>query len=85
MKLEIFLLHSPFVETYSPLTLIFNLYVGTANETTDAEIWKYNVTTWTQVNTDGFGDAENYVSWSMAVYNGNLYVGAFNWVGTIHI
>ncbi|KYK37392.1 MAG: hypothetical protein AYK18_10115 [Theionarchaea archaeon DG-70] len=34
--------------------------------------------TWTQVNTDGFGDAPNEISFSMTVYSGNLYVGIDN-------
>jgi outer membrane protein assembly factor BamB len=33
---------------------------------------------WTQVNTNGFGDARNRSVLSGAVYNGNLYVGTFN-------
>jgi hypothetical protein len=33
---------------------------------------------WTQVNVDGFGDANNSHSVSMAVYNGNLYANTCN-------
>jgi len=36
--------------------------------------------TWTQVNTDGFGDVNNIISHSMAVYDGNLYTGTENWI-----
>lgn len=55
-----------------------NLYVGTVNWTTGAEIWEYDGTIWTQVNTDGFGDVNNLDCSSMAVHNGNLYVGTEN-------
>ncbi len=34
--------------------------------------------TWTQVNAPGFGDANNIMACSMAVYNNDLYVGARN-------
>lgn len=34
--------------------------------------------TWSQVNTDGFGDANNRDARSMAIFAGYLYVGALN-------
>jgi len=62
----------------SSMAVYGNLYVGTENLTTGTEIWQYNGTTWTQVNTNRFGDANNWGSNSMAIYNGNLYVGTGN-------
>jgi hypothetical protein len=56
-----------------------NLYVGTLNEIIGTEVWEYDGITWTQVNTDGFGDVHNEKSSSMTVYNGELYVGTENW------
>ena len=51
-----------------------NLYAGTVNNTTGAEVWEYDGTIWTQVNTDGFGDVKSH-SVCMAVYKGSLFVG----------
>jgi hypothetical protein len=40
-----------------------------------------NGTSWTEIAqaTGGFGDANNYGSYAMTVYNGALYLGTFNW------
>jgi hypothetical protein len=54
------------------------LYVGTWNPATGAEVWRYNGTAWNQVNTDGFGDANNMAASSMAVDYNSLYVGTQN-------
>jgi len=37
---------------------------------------------WMQVNNNGFGDENNSSTFSMAVYDGNLYVGTENYTGT---
>src|SRR3990172_7510169 len=37
--------------------------------------------TWSQSNTDGFGDSGNTVVYSLAAYGGNLYAGTFNYSG----
>ena len=60
---------------YGPL-----LYIGTEEITNGCEVWSHDSTTgtWTQVNTPGFGDANNFRASSMAVYGGNLYVGTNN-------
>ena len=55
-----------------------NLYVGTYNPITGTEVWRYDGTNWTKVNTNGFGNVNNGMSHSMAVYNNNLYVGTRN-------
>jgi uncharacterized repeat protein (TIGR01451 family) len=59
------------------------LYVGTWSNhsiSTGGEVWRSsNGTSWTQVNTDGFGDASNVAAWTMAVFDNYLYVGASNW------
>lgn len=48
------------------------LYVGTTNFTTGAEVWEYNGTTWQQVNSNGFGDANNNSVVSFTVYNSGV-------------
>jgi len=56
---------------------VFNskLYAGTENTTDGCEVLRYEGgTTWTQVNTDGFGSGSSGVS-SMAVFNNMLYAG----------
>ena len=55
-----------------------NLYVGTGSghpEATGCEVWRYDGVDWTQVNEDGFGDANNFGALSMTVFGDNLYVG----------
>ena len=59
------------------------LYAATDNSTmgggTGGEVWRTDDgTTWDQVNTDGFGDADNIVAWTMAVFTDTLYVGTLN-------
>ncbi len=44
----------------------------------DARVWKYDGTNWSQVNADGFGDTNNASARSIAVHDGNLYVGTWN-------
>jgi tripartite motif-containing protein 71 len=61
-----------------------DLYVGTGNNPlgpgTGCEVWRSSDgTTWNQVNTDGFGDANNVFVTSLAIFGGNLYVGTTNW------
>jgi hypothetical protein len=64
---------------------VFNgyLYAGTyasmGNLDAGGEIWRTNDgTTWTQVNTDGFGDPDNDAISSSAVFDGYLYAGTGN-------
>ena len=70
---------------------VFNdyLYVATAQwgmpwdtgTHTGTEVWRTNNgTTWSQVNTDGFGDRDNMSPWLESI-NGYLYLQSFN-VGT---
>ncbi len=64
------------------------LYVGTDNTSTGTEVWRTAgvggppYTDWTQVNTDGFGSANNRASTTMGVYNDGtgdkLYAGTWN-------
>ena len=57
------------------------LYVGTENRITGAEVWKTNAVggppynDWIEVNLDGFGDASNVEVFQMASFNGDLYAG----------
>ena len=54
------------------------LYVGTENRITGCEVWEYNGSIWSQVNTNGFGNSNNVEAISMEVYNNGLYVGIHN-------
>jgi len=58
-----------------------NLYAGTVNQENNngCAVWRYDGgTTWTQVASGGFGDANNFAAYCMDVYNGLLYVGTYN-------
>jgi flagellin len=60
---------------------VFNgyLYAGMGNLDAGGEIWRTNDdTTWTQVNTDGFGDPDNDAIILSAVFDGYLYAGTGN-------
>jgi len=58
------------------------LYVGTENDT-GGEVWSYDgVGTWTQVNVDGFGSANNEEIKSLACHNGVVYAGVETADGT---
>jgi len=55
------------------------LYVGTRNDNTGTEVWRYDGgTTWTQVNENGFGNTSNQAIWSLVEYDGSLYAGTMN-------
>jgi parallel beta-helix repeat protein len=60
------------------------LFVGTYNTSTGTEVWSTAAfegppfTDWNQVNTDGFGNSNNSLTRSMAVYGTKLYVGTDN-------
>jgi hypothetical protein len=52
------------------------LYAGTLNTTDGTQIWRYDGTTWTQVNANGFGNPANNVTLrSMTVFGNYLYAG----------
>ncbi len=49
------------------------LYVSVMNATTGAELWRTTEgITWTQINPDGFGDADTFAA-QMVTFNGYLY------------
>ncbi|MEK7594859.1 MAG: fibronectin type III domain-containing protein [Patescibacteria group bacterium] len=58
-----------------------NLYVGLGTTANDAEVWRYNGTSWTQVGGDSlnssWGAGYEEVS-SLSTYGGNLYAGIAN-------
>ena len=54
------------------------LYLGTNNSPTGCEVWEYDGSSWTQVNTDGFGSSNNSTAESMATCSSKLYVGTNN-------
>ncbi len=64
-----------------------NLIIGMGTTAGDAEVWKYNGTTWTKIGGDASGSGGQ--SWgsvheqvySLAVYGGKLYVGLGNTAG----
>jgi hypothetical protein len=54
------------------------LYAGTLNQATGGEVWRSstgNIGSWIQVNTDGFGDADNVGVTTMSVFGDHLYAG----------
>ena len=52
-----------------------DVYVGTNNGKTGGEVWRSDDqgATWTQINTDGFGDVANSIVSGMATLDGYLY------------
>ena len=55
------------------------LYGGTHNESGGCRVYRYDGgKTWSQVNTDGFGDGNNEETTGMIEYNACLYVGTSN-------
>jgi sugar lactone lactonase YvrE len=52
-----------------------DVYVGTNNGNTGGEVWRSDDhgATWTQINTDGFGDIANSIVSGMATLDGYLY------------
>ncbi|HSE60886.1 MAG TPA: fibronectin type III domain-containing protein [Candidatus Saccharimonadales bacterium] len=58
-----------------------NLYVGLGTTANDAEVWRYNGSTWTQIGGDSLnsGWTTNYEEvYALAAYGGNLYAGLGN-------
>ncbi len=64
-----------------------NLYAGIGTSAGDAEVWKYNGSTWTKIGGDDSGGATTWSDGqyeqvrSLAVYNGELYAGLGNSTG----
>lgn len=62
------------METYNG-----NLYVGLGNDTGEAEVWRYNGSTWTKVGGDGinsgWADSTYEYVFSLATFNGQLCAG----------
>ncbi len=68
------------IDTYEQVNCMISykgdLYVGLGLTANDAEVWKWNGSTWSQVGGDGVGWGANYEHvYSMAVYKDKLYVG----------
>ena len=59
-----------------------DLYAGIGFSTGDAEVWRYNGVTWTQVGGDGVNSSwlDSYIEdvSTMVVHNGKLYVSTGN-------
>ncbi|HEV7454494.1 MAG TPA: LamG-like jellyroll fold domain-containing protein [Candidatus Saccharimonadales bacterium] len=65
-----------------------NVYVGFGSTTTDADVWKLNGTTWTQIGGDGVNSSwnTNYEQvLSMRWFSGNLYAGLGNTAGDAEV
>lgn len=63
---------------YSMASYKGNLYVGLGSGGGDAEVWRWDGSTWTKIGGDGVGSSWNSSEsavLSMAVFNGNLYIG----------
>jgi hypothetical protein len=55
-----------------------DLYVGTWNQVTGCEIWRFDGISWQQVNAGGFGSPnDNSAAGTLAVYNFEMYAGAY--------
>ncbi|MFH1536819.1 MAG: hypothetical protein ABID45_02425 [Patescibacteria group bacterium] len=54
------------------------LYATTYNETTGVEVWRYDGTSWEQVNSDGFGDSNNTYISAVTIYKNKLYMATYN-------
>lgn len=75
-------------DTYESVLSMVNykgkLYVGLGTGTTEAEVWRYDGSTWTKVGGDGTGSSWNTTFEtvdSLAVANGKLYAGIGNSAG----
>ena len=55
------------------------LFCGTQNLAGGCEVWRYDGGTWVPLNSDGFGDPENDVVWSLATDGMALFAGTQNW------
>ncbi|MCW1907726.1 MAG: LamG domain-containing protein [Candidatus Saccharibacteria bacterium] len=66
-----------------------NLYAGTGNATNDAEVWRWNGTSWTQIGGDGLNDSwltNTYESvHSLANDGTNVYVGVGTGTGDAEV
>lgn len=65
--------------------VVFNggLYVGTRNEASGGEVWRYDGSGWTRANLlGGFGDRNNVEVSSLAVYGTYIYAGTENNAGS---
>ncbi|MBU1671910.1 MAG: IPT/TIG domain-containing protein [Actinobacteria bacterium] len=58
-----------------------NLYVGAEKDYGGCQIWRYNGSSWAQVNQDGFGDIGNAEPVCMSVFDDRLHVGTWNGTG----
>ena len=68
-------------DVMSMVTMGGNLYVGLGTTANDAEVWKFNGTSWTQVGGDSLnsGWTTNYEEvYALASLGGNLYAGLGN-------
>ena len=54
------------------------LYIGVANEVEGAQVWSYDDRNYKQVNSSGFGSAENSAVFVMTADGNNLYAGTTN-------
>jgi len=74
----------------NPLTLTYNLYVGTGNPD-GCEIWRFDGSSWSRVVGPGgvvgpgFGDPHNRGALSMAVFGDFLYVGTARDTGELQV
>ncbi len=64
--------------TYTLVSPITALYVGTINHTDGGEIWQYNQGVWHPFNAAGFGDSSNYMITDMEAFADKLFAGTAN-------
>jgi hypothetical protein len=65
-----------------------HLYVATAqidvDTPTGVEVWRTDGTAWSQINADGFGDADNVFAW-LEPFDGNLYALTNNYTTSAQV
>ena len=70
------LTNNSFYNTAAMISYNGNLYA--TGDSSVARVLEYDGSSWTQINTNDFGNSNNSGGETMAVYNGNLYAGTSN-------
>lgn len=67
-------------DVYDMIEYNNQLYIALGGVNSHAKVKRCDGNSWTQINTDGFGNLDNFKATSMATFNGLLYVGTDNFV-----
>lgn len=55
-----------------------SLVIGSTNQAQGCQVWSFDGSAWTQLNTTGFGDPFNYTTTALAASGPNLFAGTSN-------